>query len=332
MGNMRDDPQKLPAKFFRVVDFEKFQHYKDRCPPWIKLYRNLWSDPRFFGLTVGERYQLISLFIIASQNDNCIPVNQDWLKHQILSTEPLALDRLVEIGWIEYVVDTEFPARCKRDASTLLAERKQHARTETETETEAEAEAETEAEAEVETEAETNLVNNFPPIVSPATEKRAGQREDSAFEYFCVKHREATDTPYLPKKADFNQLALLRKASNTAPRACPTGWVEACINYFQSDLGCYSLADLVSRYAIFRNSPVDRFNRPKPPQGENRNGQREQQRETEAERRQRKTREAGETLLTLLDSQDSSGISGGPDNRDTGDVSGTIIDVRSDSD
>ncbi len=31
-------------KFIRVVNLERFQHYKDRNPPWIKLHRELLSS------------------------------------------------------------------------------------------------------------------------------------------------------------------------------------------------------------------------------------------------------------------------------------------------
>jgi hypothetical protein len=29
----------------------KFQHYKDRCPPWIKLHRDLLNDREFLHLS-----------------------------------------------------------------------------------------------------------------------------------------------------------------------------------------------------------------------------------------------------------------------------------------
>src|SRR5262249_13633306 len=46
-------------RFLRIRNFERFQHYKDRRPPWIKLYRDLWGDPRFFALSEENRYMLI---------------------------------------------------------------------------------------------------------------------------------------------------------------------------------------------------------------------------------------------------------------------------------
>ena len=75
-----------PIAFLRIRNFERFQHYRDRRPPWIKLYRDLWDDPRFFCLCEDERYVLLSLFVVASQNNNHIPNNPAWLARQCLTS------------------------------------------------------------------------------------------------------------------------------------------------------------------------------------------------------------------------------------------------------
>jgi 5-methylcytosine-specific restriction endonuclease McrA len=90
----------------KVRNFERFQHYKDRRPPWIKLYRDLWDDPRFFALTEEERYVLLSLFIVASQNDNHMQNNPAWLARQC-ATSAKTIERCIpklmagEEPWIE---------------------------------------------------------------------------------------------------------------------------------------------------------------------------------------------------------------------------------------
>ena len=100
--------------FISVVNFERFQHYTDRRPPWIKLHCALLDDDRFFDLADVERYHLIGLFILASQHDNKIPNKPEWLKHQLRTTKAISLERLIETGWI---------AMSGQDASTPLAER-----------------------------------------------------------------------------------------------------------------------------------------------------------------------------------------------------------------
>ncbi len=119
------------SQFFRIKNFEKFQHYKDRHPPWIKLYRDLWRDPAFFELTEGQRYQLISLFVLASQNDNLLKIDQKWLRHELAMTRPIELNSLVASGFIEIVAQD---ASNTLADSTVLAERKHLSTVETETE------------------------------------------------------------------------------------------------------------------------------------------------------------------------------------------------------
>ncbi len=98
-------------QYLKVRNFEKFQHYKDRRPIWIKLWRDLWNDPRFFELSEQERYFLISLFVVASQNDNKIPCDQRWLKRELATTKTIPVGRLMDLGWLEECDGSEKPIR-----------------------------------------------------------------------------------------------------------------------------------------------------------------------------------------------------------------------------
>lgn len=42
--------------FLRVKNFDRFQHYKDRTPPWIKLYNDLLDDYDFSCLPDAEKW------------------------------------------------------------------------------------------------------------------------------------------------------------------------------------------------------------------------------------------------------------------------------------
>jgi hypothetical protein len=98
-------------KYLRIRNFERFQHYKDRRPPWIKLYRDLWSDPAFFELSLQDRYFLISFFVVASQNENKIPANEHWLQREMAVRCKIPIESLVASGWLEW----------EQDASAMLA-------------------------------------------------------------------------------------------------------------------------------------------------------------------------------------------------------------------
>ena len=48
-------------------DWDKFQHYKNRNPPWIKLYRGLLDDHDFYKLPVASRALAPMLWLLASE-------------------------------------------------------------------------------------------------------------------------------------------------------------------------------------------------------------------------------------------------------------------------
>ena len=54
----------------KVKNWSKFQHFKDRKPPWIKLYREVLDDIDWFELSGDDAKTLISLWLIASEDEN----------------------------------------------------------------------------------------------------------------------------------------------------------------------------------------------------------------------------------------------------------------------
>ena len=56
----------------RVENWMKFQHYKNRQPPWIKLHRSLLSNKGWYDLQPESCKALVSLWLIASEEDGGI--------------------------------------------------------------------------------------------------------------------------------------------------------------------------------------------------------------------------------------------------------------------
>jgi hypothetical protein len=56
-----------------IKGWKKFQHFKDRRPPWIKLYRDLLDDPDWHALDGADAKALVMLWLIASEDDGNIP-------------------------------------------------------------------------------------------------------------------------------------------------------------------------------------------------------------------------------------------------------------------
>ena len=117
-------------QYFGVKNWSRHQHYKDRSPPWIKLYNDLLDDYDFTQLPDVSRAHLIAIWLLASRTNNRLPYDAAWLQTATKSTDPINLDRLTEAGFIVL----------EQDCSKPLATRYQDARPEREGEGEGETE------------------------------------------------------------------------------------------------------------------------------------------------------------------------------------------------
>lgn len=112
---------------FRITNWEEYQHYSDRRPPWIKLHNSILDDYSFACLQDDSKLLLILCFLLASKLDNEIPADPQWLQHQLGLGKTPDLQPLFEDGFITW---------CKQPDSTAQASRYQSACLETETEAE----------------------------------------------------------------------------------------------------------------------------------------------------------------------------------------------------
>lgn len=108
----------------RIKGWEKFQHFKDRKPPWVKLYRDLLDDLEWHELDPKAAKVLVSLWLIASESDGYLP-DPKKLAFRLRMTETAVIDCCSKLShWLDQTDINAMPARCQGD------------RPETETETE----------------------------------------------------------------------------------------------------------------------------------------------------------------------------------------------------
>jgi hypothetical protein len=107
----------------RPKNWERFQHYKQRCPPWIKVYRTLLDDRDFMCLPVASKALAMMLWLLASEHTDGVieGVPADWAFRLRMTDNELlvALKPLIDNGMFD-------------DASMMLAECLQGACPETE--------------------------------------------------------------------------------------------------------------------------------------------------------------------------------------------------------
>ena len=108
-----------------------FQHYKDRCPPWIKLHRDLLNDRAYMRLPIASKAIAPMLWLLASESkDGVFDGSLDELVFRLHITPKEYQDG------VKPLIDNDFFIL----VSGVLAERKQDAIPETEGETETETE------------------------------------------------------------------------------------------------------------------------------------------------------------------------------------------------
>lgn len=74
--------------YLSVKNYEQYQHYKDRSPPWIKLYRCILHDFAFRKLSEQDRFRYIGCLILACETENKIPYDEVYLSGILGLTTP----------------------------------------------------------------------------------------------------------------------------------------------------------------------------------------------------------------------------------------------------
>lgn len=88
---------------FRIKNWGKFQHFKDRRPPWIKLYRDILDDPDWFALDPKSAKVLVMLWLMASEDDGYLPDMKN-LVFRLRTTEQEVRQIVSDLShWIEEV-------------------------------------------------------------------------------------------------------------------------------------------------------------------------------------------------------------------------------------
>ncbi len=170
----------VKMNYIKICNWEKFQHYKKRNPPWIKLHVSLLDNEAFECLHNDSKVLLLCLWLFAARKGNGeIPANLTYLQRKLPTGKKANLQPLVDAGFIEcYQNDSNLP---HIESKYLCAE--------------AEAEAETEGETKAEAETEYMSIFDEARKLFPGT-KRGLQTEYSNFTHRC-KRPTAGQLPFI---------------------------------------------------------------------------------------------------------------------------------------
>lgn len=111
---------------YRIKSWHDYQHYKDRCPPWIKLHNSLLTSEVWVMGNDATRALAIASMLLASRNsDNDGTFNGDpeYVKRfGYLNSKP-DFKPLIELGFIEVVQDaSKMLDQCNTETEKRRAE------------------------------------------------------------------------------------------------------------------------------------------------------------------------------------------------------------------
>lgn len=110
----------------RIKNWSQFQHFKDRRPPWIKLYRDILDDIEWHSLDPQSSKVLVMCWLIASENEGLLP-DMKTLAFRLRMSEKNTSESIIKLShWLE------------QDDIGVISERYQDDLPETERETETE--------------------------------------------------------------------------------------------------------------------------------------------------------------------------------------------------
>jgi len=117
----------------KIKNWSQFQHFKDRRPPWIKLYRDILDDIEWHELDARSAKVLVMIWLIASESDGCLPDTKK-LAFRLRMTEKDTEASLSKLShWLEQDDISAISAGYQDDLPERETEKEAETKTETKT-------------------------------------------------------------------------------------------------------------------------------------------------------------------------------------------------------
>ena len=91
------------SAFVRILNWDSFQHYKDRNPPWIKLHRELLTSETWVSSSNEDRVLAIAIMMLAAESGNLIPANPRYIQRRAYLEKEPDLSGLIDLKFIEII-------------------------------------------------------------------------------------------------------------------------------------------------------------------------------------------------------------------------------------
>lgn len=84
----------------KIKNWERFQHYKDRNPPWIKLHYDLLSSRDWVVLDDASRLLAVVCMLLASRHDGYVPNDPEFIQRVAYLGKKVNLQPLIDCGFL----------------------------------------------------------------------------------------------------------------------------------------------------------------------------------------------------------------------------------------
>lgn len=189
---------------FRIKNWSKFQHYKERNPPWIKLHIEIFGSEDWVMLDDASRLLAIVCMVIAAKNDGYVPDNPDYIMRISYLKRRPNLKPLIECGFLQN--EQADASESKQEIALARPEK----------------EAEAEAEAEKESSSPRALRAEFEEDFWQACPKKVGK--DAAYRAYAKARKTCDAEPLLTGMCRY---AASRIGQDVQFTAHPASWLNA---------------------------------------------------------------------------------------------------------
>lgn len=117
------------AQMYRIKNWARFQHYKERNPPWVKLHAEILASEDWVTLDDASKLLMLVCMVVAAKHEGCVPDNPGYIRRVAYLSKTPNLKPLVECGFLELQADAS-------NAERLLANARPEKEADTETEEE----------------------------------------------------------------------------------------------------------------------------------------------------------------------------------------------------
>lgn len=89
------------SEYLHIRGWKRFQHYKDRSPPWIKLHREIFTSEDWVMLADASKLLMVVCMVVGARFDGRVPNNPEYLKRMAFLDKLPNLTPLIDCGFLQ---------------------------------------------------------------------------------------------------------------------------------------------------------------------------------------------------------------------------------------